>query len=133
MANSERDFVTKAELLEAKFDVKEEISKDVKEVDAKVDSLSQVVLPLVESSKQTASNTDRIANTMDEFTKEQRRTNGDFYDRLHVHEKSLGELGVRHELSTSDKKELVKIIVAGIGFIGVVVSGIFGLAPLLFG
>lgn len=132
MAEKEENYVTRVELLESKNKLRKELNRSIDDVNKKVTVLNDIVLPLAESSKQTAINTDRMANSMDEFTREQRKTNGDFYDKLHEHDNTISNLGLRTELRVEDKKEIVKIIVAGIGLVGIIIGGIFGLAPYLF-
>lgn len=132
MANTENDYVTKAELLSAKMTLRKDVNTSIERIDRKVNLINDIVLPLAESSKQTAINTDRMANSMDEFTKEQRKTNGDFYDRLHEHDININNLGASTKSRVEDKKEVVKIIIAGISLAGIIVGGIFGLAPYIF-
>ena len=80
---SEKEYVTRLELIKTQQDLKNDVTVKIDEVDKKVDTLNDIVLPLVESSKQTAVNTNRMASSLDKFTEEQRKTNGKFYDRLH--------------------------------------------------
>src|SRR5699024_8022789 len=101
-------------------------------VDGKVDSLRDMVLPLVQSSKHTAENTERIANSMEKFTDEQRKTNDNIYKKLNNHDVSLTELGVKQKGKSDVMTANAKILVAVITTIGVIVGGILGLAPLLF-
>jgi len=131
MAN-EDEYVTRYELIKSQNDLKSDVTERIDNVHKKVDTLNDIVLPLVESSKQTAKNTDRMANVLDEFTSDQRKRNGEFYDRLHEHDRAIDNLELKTKYRTEDKKEMVKIIVAGISLVGVIVGGIFGLAPLLF-
>lgn len=131
MAN-EDEYVTRYELMRSQNDLKSDVTQKIDNVHKKVDTLNDIVLPLVESSKQTAKNTDRMATVLDEFTSDQRKRNGDFYDRLHDHDRAIDNLGLKTKYRTEDKKEIVKVIVAGISLVGVIVGGIFGLAPLLF-
>ena|SRR5699024_2099502 len=131
MAN-EDEYVTRYELIKTQNDLKNDVTERIDNVHRKVDTLNDIVLPLVESSKQTAKNTDRIATVLDEFTNDQRKRNGDFYDRLHEHDRAIDNLGLKTTYRTEDKKQMAKIIVAGIGLVATIVGGIFGLAPLLF-
>src|SRR5699024_2929407 len=98
----------------------------------KVDTLNDIVLPLVESSKQTAVNTNRMASSLDKFTEDHRKTKGKLYDRLHDHELSLNELGqkTKHEIETT--KANATIMVAIIKSMGGLIVRIFNLASLLF-
>ncbi len=131
MAN-EDEYVTRYELIKTQNDLKNDVTERIDNVHKKVDTLNDIVLPLVESSKQTAKNTDRMATVLDEFTTDQRKRNGEFYDRLHDHDRAIDNLGLKTKYRTEDKKQMAKIIVAGIGLVAAIVSGIFGLAPLLF-
>src|SRR5699024_7622700 len=86
----------------------------------------------VETSKQTAENTAKMALSLDDFAKEQRKTNGKFYDRLHDHELSINELGQKTKAQVEEKKANATVTVAVIsGSVGVTIS-IFNLAALLF-
>jgi|SRR5699024_8912476 len=129
---SEKEYVTRLELIRTQQDLKNDVTVKIDEVDKKVGTLNDIVLPLVESSKQTAKNTDRMATSLDRFTEEQRTTNGKFYDRLHDHELSLNELGQETKHQTETKKANATIIVAIVTALGGLILGIFNLAPLLF-
>ena len=97
-----------------------------------MDTLNDIVLPLVETSKQTAENTAKMALSLDDFAKEQRKTNGKFYDRLHDHELSINELGQKTKAQVEEKKANATVTVAVIGAIVGITTAIFNLAPLLF-
>lgn len=125
-------YVTKLEMLEAQRDTEDKVFEKIGVVEGKVDTLNEIVLPLIESSKQTAKNTEKMAITMDEFTRDQRKRNSEFYNRLHDHDKSIYELGLDTRTNVELKKERTKIIVAVIGVVSVLVGGIFGLAPFIF-
>src|SRR5699024_6920695 len=112
--------------------IEEKLYTKINTVDEKVETLNDIVLPLVESSKQTADNTKQIATSLTEFTQEQRKTNGKFYDRLHDHELSINELGQKTKSQTEEKKANATVTVAFIGVITVIITGIFNLAPLIF-
>src|SRR5699024_615729 len=114
MANEDA-YVTRYELIKSKNDLKRDVTERIDNVHKKVDTLNDIVLPLVESSKQTAKNTDRMANVLDEFTSDQRKRNGEFYDRLHEHDRAIDNLGLKTKYRTEDKKQKAKIIVDGIG------------------
>lgn len=129
---SEKEYVTRLELIKTQQDLKNDVTVKIDEVDKKVDTLNDIVLPLVESSKQTAVNTNRMASSLDKFTEEQRKTNGKFYDRLHDHELSLNDLGQKTKHQIETKKANATIIVAIITALGGLIVGIFNLAPLLF-
>lgn len=125
-------YVTKLELIETQQRTETKLFRKINDVDEKVETINKVVLPLVESSKQTAENTAKIAVSLDDFTKEQRKTNGKFYDRLHDHELSINELGQKTKAQTEEKKANATVTVAVIGVVVAVITGIFNLAPLLF-
>src|SRR5699024_6275589 len=134
MAEEEKyeKYVTKYELLQTQQHIEDKLYTKINNVDEKVDTLNDIVLPLVESSKQTADNTKQIATSLTEFTQEQRRTNGKFYDRLHEQELSINELGQKTKSQTEEKKANATVTVAVIGAVGIVISGIFSLAPYIF-
>src|SRR5699024_10799567 len=132
MANGEKEYVTKLELIGTQQKIERKVTNKIDEVDKKVDTLNDIVLPLVESSKQTASNTNRMATPLDEFTKEQRKTNGKVYDRLHDHDLSLNALGQETKAQTDIKKAHVTITVAVISGVAGLVISIFSIEPLLF-
>lgn len=112
--------------------LKDDLTEQINNVDDKVDNLRDMVLPLVESSKQTAENTRKIAESMDSFTTEQRNTNGKLYSKLNDHDIELTQLGVKTRSQADIRKANATIIVAIIGAVSVVIGGIFALAPHLF-
>ena len=146
----DQEYIThiEVELLQSRLrsDMKREIrmvddnlNSKIEVVDDKIDALREVVLPMAESSKQTANNTQRIAESMDRFTEEQRQTNGKFYDKLHTHELKFSgidgkfaDVGGRLDAQSESKKNNTTFWVAMIGFMGIVISGIFQLAPNFF-
>lgn len=124
--------VSELDMYKSQQALKQDLTVQINNVDDKVDNLRDMVLPLVESSKQTAENTRKIADSMDAFTREQRSTNGKLYTRLNDHDKELTYLGVKTKTQSEIKKANATIIVAIISIVGVVVGGIFALAPHLF-
>lgn len=119
--------------------VDENLNAKISGVDDKVDGLKEIVLPMAESSKQTADNTKKTAELMERFTDEQRRTNGKFHDKFHNHdlkfsgiENEFAAVGVKLDARSEAKKHNVTLWTAIIGILGLVVSGIFQIAPLLF-
>ena len=52
-----KSYVTRLELERTQSNLKTELKKEINAVDDKVDGLKELVLPLVETSKQTAENT----------------------------------------------------------------------------
>lgn len=128
----EKKYVTELDLLKSNKQLENKMVERIESVDNKVDTLSEIVLPLVESSKQTAENTSRIAQNLDEFTREQRMTNGRFYDSLHAHELELSKLGHKHSAKVEEKKSMAKIVTTVIVALSGVILAIIELAPLLF-
>lgn len=128
----ETRLVTRLELVESQHKLKNEVNKKIENIDDKVDDLRDIVLPLAESSKQTAENTKKIADTIDDFTKEQYKTNGRLWSKINNHEVSLTEIGVTSKAKSDVWSSNAKIIVSVISIIGILITGIFSLAPLFF-
>lgn len=126
-------YVTRLELYRTQQDLRKDVTYKIDEVDSKVDTLNAIVLPLVESSRQTAENTNKMANSLDKFTDEQRKTNGKFHEKFHEHDLSLTELGRQTKVQTETKKANATIVVAIITTLGALIVGIFNLAPIIFG
>lgn len=124
--------VTQLELVKTQQKLKDEMSGEIKKVDDKVDDVKMMVLPMVATLKQIETNTKKSAETMDDFTKEQRKTNNHIYKELRDHEVSLTELGVSSKSKSETWKANAQIIVAVIGIIGLIITGIFNIAPLFF-
>ena len=59
MATDEEKYVTHLDLMRSQKELKEDVHSKIDKVDGKVDYLNKIVLPLVESSKQTAKNTEK--------------------------------------------------------------------------
>lgn len=138
MENKE-NYVTKLEMERAHNLLTQNLEKKIVDVDDKVDSLRDIVLPMAESSKQTAENTKEIANTMKAFTEEQRQTNGKFYNRLHQHDLAFSGIsgqfdavGIQLAAKTEEKKNNTALWVAILTVIGGIVVGIFQAAPSFF-
>lgn len=110
----------------------EKTNDKVDDVEDKVDNLRDMVLPLLETSKQTAENTRKMADSMDRFTESQRATNGELSKRLNGHDVTIEGLKQKAEANAEKKMGNVKIIVSVVGLVGIVVSGLFALAPLFF-
>lgn len=124
--------VTKLELVKSQQALKDEMTGEIKKVDDKVDDLQRMVLPLIESSKQTAENTREMSENMKSFTNEQRKTNSHMWKKLNEHDVSLAEVGVASKSRSETWKANAQIIVAVIGIIGLIITGIFNIAPLFF-
>ena len=133
MATDGEKYVTHLDLMRSQKELKEYVNSKIDEVDGKVDYLNNIVLPLVESSKQTAKNTEKMAISMDKFTEEQRKTNSNIYKRINEQDVSLAELGKVTSSHADKRKSNVTIIVAVIGAMATIITGIFGLAPYIFG
>lgn len=132
-------FITHETLARSQDELRREMSAKidktndkVDDVEDKVDNLRDMVLPLLETSKQTAENTRKMAESMDRFTESQRATNGKIYDKLSGHEVSIEGLKLTAGANAEKKMGNVKIIVSVLGLVGIVVSGLFALAPLFF-
>ena len=133
MATDGEKYVTHLDLMRSQKELKEDVNSKIDEVDGKVDYLNNIVLPLVESSKQTAKNTEKMTISMDKFTEEQRKTNNNIYKRINEQDVSLAELGQVTSSHADKRKSNVTIIVAVIGAMATIITGIFGLAPYIFG
>jgi len=125
-------YVTRLELIESQHRLKEDVSKRIDVVDEKVDTLRDLVLPMGESLKQTAENTRKMAESMDRFTEAQRGTNGRIYEKMNGHDVEFARLNVIADAQTENKKTNAKVLVAVIGGIVTIITGLFALAPYLF-
>lgn len=125
-------YVTRLELVQTQQDLKKEVNGKIETVDGKVDNLRDMVLPLVESNNQVAKNTERMANSLDAFTTEQRKTNGSIYNKINSHEKSITSLEIKTSTQSEVRKANATVIVAVIGVVAVLITGIFNIAPLVF-
>ncbi|MET3658546.1 hypothetical protein [Sporosarcina psychrophila] len=125
-------YVTRLELIESQHRLKEDVSKRIDVVDEKVDTLRDLVLPMGESLKQTAENTRKMAESMDRFTEAQRGTNGRIYEKMNGHDVEFARLNVIAGSQTENKKTNAKVLVAVIGGIVTIITGLFALAPYLF-
>lgn len=98
-------FITKHELLEKEMTLNknaqrlhEKSLEKIEAVESKVGDLQVLVLPLVEFSKATASNTERLVSSFDkfaekqeEFVKKQENTNSNLFKKINVHEVELAK------------------------------------------
>lgn len=125
-------FITHRELVRTQDALRSEMSSKIDGVDDKVDNLRDMVLPLLETSKQTAENTRKMAESMDRFTEGQRATNGRIYEKLNGHDVSLEGLKLTAGANAEKKRSNATIIVAVISTVGALILGIFQLAPLFF-
>lgn len=125
-------FITHRELTRTQEKLRDELSgkidgsnRRIDGVDDKVDNLRDIVLPLLESSKQTAENTRKMADGFERFAD---RTN----ERLNGLDVSTE--GLKHIASgaTEQKKIRGTIVVAIIGGVTTLIATLFALAPHLF-
>lgn len=133
------NFVTHKALNEAHKEIKQEIMSHVEKVDVKVvaidnkvSQLNDLVLPMVLSMKQTADNTKEMSTSLKEFTRSQSETNNLIKDKLHDHDLSIQSFEGVVSLVNDRKKYNAGVIVALISLVGIVITGLFNLAPILF-
>lgn len=133
-------FITHRELMRTQKELRDEVSAKVDgtnrrldDVDDKVDHLRDLVLPLLETSKQTQENTRRMADSLDRFAEGQRATNGIVRDKLGVHDVLFERITVANGAQTEVKKAHATIIVAIVGGVTTLIASLFALAPYLFG
>lgn len=129
----EKKYLTELDLVKAQQELERKFERKVDSVDRKVDTLNNIILPLVESSKQTAENTDRIANNLDDFMKDQRNINNDFHSKLHGQELKISRLDLDRDAKVEENKNKATIMVAVITALGGLILGLINLAPTLFG
>ena len=129
MPEHQTEYITRLELVESQYALKSEVTAAINAIDDKVDNLRDMVLPLLESSKQTAENTRKIAETMDRFTESQRATNGKIHGRINDHDVAIE--GLRHVAgdSAEKKKASASVIVAIISGVTAVIAGLFAVLP----
>lgn len=135
-----KSYVTQLELERSQNKIKSDLKKEITIVDDKVDGLKELVLPLVQTSQQTAENTKQIADTMRSFTDEQRRTNGKFHDKFHAHDVKFAlidgnfeAVGMRIDAAKENKTNNAKVITGVISAVAVIIGAIFAAAPYVFG
>lgn len=95
---NDKNYVTREELLEKEIKLNRDMlefydknSSKIEIVNDKVDDLKDMVLPLLESSKQTAKNTEKIASSLDTFINKQSETNGHLYSEISKQKEVLAE------------------------------------------
>lgn len=150
-------FVTYRELSECQDNIKrdlienqESVKKDVMEhvergdkrvdrldikmnnIDEKVNQLNDLVLPLTVAMKQTAENTKDMSDSLKQFTKNQSDTNGIFYEKFNAQAISIESIKNITNNITDKKKYNVSVVVAIIGLVGIFITGLFQLAPMIF-
>lgn len=132
-------------LLDTQKDLKDELSRRmykgettmeklgdrVEGLDDKVDDLKIMVLPLLAATEATAKNTERMAVSFDEFAKSQSIKNDTIFNRVSAQDVTIE--GLKHITNgiTDKKKYNVAIVVAAIGVVATLVTGIFNLAPIV--
>lgn len=125
-------YVTRLELVESQHRLKEDVTSRIDGVDDKVDNLRDMVLPLLETSKQTAENTRKMAESMDRFTEGQRATNGRIYEKMNGQDVVIEGLKHTAGANTDKKKSNALLIGTIITTVGGVITGLFALAPYIF-
>lgn len=125
-------FITHRELVRTQDALRSEMSGKIDSVDDKVDNLRDMVLPLLETSKQTAENTRKMAESMDRFTEGQRATNGKLYEKLNGHDVSIEGLKLTAGANVEKKKSNALLIGTIITAVAGVITGLFTLAPYIF-
>lgn len=130
--DQQTSYVTRLELIESQHRLKEDVTKRIDIVDEKVDNLRDVVLPLAESSKQTAENTGKMAASLEKFTEAQRGKNESIYEKINGHDVEFARLNVLTGAQSETKKANATVLVAVIGGVTAIIGGLFALAPHLF-
>lgn len=111
---------------------REKLEDKVEIMDEKLDNLNKVVLPLTLAMEQTAENTKEISQSLKEFTKQQSKTNTLFHDKINDQAMTIKDIKNVTDGFTDKKKYNATVIVALIGLVGVFITGLFQLAPLIF-
>lgn len=134
------DFVTKLEFIKATNTMRDELKSEIGSVDDKVDNLRDIVLPMVQSSKQTAENTKKISELLERSTEEQRQTNGKFYSKFNEHDVSFEAIkgqfdavGIKLNAKTEEKKLNAGLLTTIIVAIAGIITTMFQYAPNIFG
>lgn len=125
-------FITYKDMAETQDALRRDLTARIDGVDEKVDDLRDLVLPLIESSKQTAENTRQIASSIEKFTDAQRKTNEEVGNALHAHDKRLDVVQKVTEAYSEQKKSNTAVIVAIISALTAVVTAIITIAPNIF-
>jgi uncharacterized coiled-coil protein SlyX len=110
----------------------DKLEDKVTNVTEKVGHLNDIVLPLTVVMQQTADNTKEMSQTLKEFTKSQSMTNELFNDKISAQNVTIEGIKNVTNTITEKKKYNVTVVVALIGLIGVFITGLFQLAPILF-
>lgn len=133
------DLTTYREMTEYVGKIKKEVLGEVRKIDHKVEvldnnftQLNNIVLPLTIAMNQTADNTKEMSTSLKEFTKNQMVANGIFTEKMHNQDLAISDMRNITNGITDKKKYNASVVVAIVGLVGLFVSGLFGLAPLLF-
>lgn len=129
------DYVSRAELFQHGNDIKKEMSKKVEKVENKVDKLSEevvelkvLVIPMVSSSKETAKNTQKMADTLERYTRATTK-------QLHDHDLEIANVknsidntleNIKEDDSEEKEKRFsnVQIITSVLALIGIILGAI---------
>ena len=136
---NKKEYVTQLELERSQNQLRTDLKKEIGVVDDKVDSLRDIVLPMVEASKQTATNTKKIGDLMERFTDEQRRTNGKFHEKFNQNDVTFAEIngqfeavGIKLSAKSEEKSNNTKLILGVLSGIVALITLIFQAAPNFF-
>lgn len=132
------NYVTREEILEREIKLNKEMmqfyeknSAKIEIVNDKVDDLKELVLPLVESSKATASNTEKIASSLDTFINKQSETNSDMYKKISKQNEILAERKGYIESKSSVGKERLEEKKMKNSTKGLIITGVIGIITTL--
>lgn len=107
------EYITEAQMLRHVDGVKEDLSAEIDGVEAKVDDLKNLVIPLAESSKATAENTKAMRESLVELGEMNNRQNID-----------IARHSLEIETVKTNKAHITSLIIAVIGVIGVVITAL---------
>lgn len=132
------NYVTREEILEREIKLNKEMmqfyeknSAKIEIVNDKVDDLKELVLPLVESSKATASNTEKIASSLDTFINKQSETNSDMYKKISKQNEILAERKGYIESKSNEGKERLEEKKMKNSTKGLIITGVIGIITTL--
>ena len=131
-------YVTREEVLERELKLNKEMmqfyeknSAKIEIVNDKVDDLKELVLPLVESSKATASNTEKIASSLDTFINKQSETNSDMYKKISKQNEILAERKGYIESKSGEGKVKLEENKMKNSTKGLIITGVIGIITTL--
>lgn len=138
LMSEDKKFVTREEVLERELRLNKEMmefyeknSAKIEIVNDKVDDLKEMVLPLVESSKATASNTERIASSLDTFINKQSETNTDLYGEISKHKEVLAERKGYMDIQKHSNKDRLEEKKMKNSTKGAIIAGVVGIITTL--